>query len=587
MPAIVADTDALFFPERWDAPQVDELALPEPLGPGELADWADEMGVGVDGRDVGQIWVTPRLSDHWGLKVAADVSDAVASMTDDASHEQKISRAVFEALTEVGGGVLDALRDAGWVMDSTDRSGRPQLKPRVTIRKTTPQGKRVLRLVLTEFARLWDPNATGPYRDDPPLPDADDDPQGYARELARRVGRLTAVLGIPWGTNAGATGAALADEIRPRSWPADPGPLPTLDHTGGQTQLEPTWSYRRTPSGSELDQAVALHAYDGRLSWLARAAGAELGVGTPVWLSGEDAEAFLAKELPASALTRAGFSHDDAAALRQRADRVRRTPWQAGLWRVRLPSWDHASLLAPHPLQRAHEEVERWVTTPSLRLLREDCDLDVPILESWIHPQQHRCLDAWAQRLRRALVGDRRGAEDAAARARTASSNEERTYWLHRQWLLSAGARGFATHAREQGDTVEEATWRAVAESAKAIYAVYLQRLSSPRTLRAAQGYQHHHQASWPATVIAEQRRMDWRKIRDHAEGTGRFPIAAIRNDEYVYLSTDHNPDSTAPDTDTGELGKLRHKRTLELTEQHRKALAQGTRVEALWGETA
>lgn len=584
MPALVACTAAIYFPEQWDGWNIDELTLPEPLDAGALCDWADDLGVGLDGRDVGQLWITPALSDQWGLRVAADVSDSVAKMDDDASREQKVNRAVFDALTEVGGGVLDALNDAGWILDNTDRSGRPQLQPRVTVRKTTQRGTRVLRLVLTEFARLWDPNATGPYRDAPALPDADDEPRAYARELARRLGRLTAVLGgIPWGTNAGATGAALADWIRPRSWPTEAGPLPKLERTGGQSELEPTWGWRRRPSGSELDQATHLHAFDGRTSWLARAAGAELGVGQPAWLSSDTAEAFLQTEFTAADLTRCGLGDDDAAQLRQRADRTRRrTLWHAGLWRVQLPSWDHANLLAPHPLMRAQEPVERWVTTPSLRLLREDCELDVPVLEAWLYPQQHRCLDSWAQRLRRALVGDPKAAAEAGERAARAETADERLWWLHRQWLLTLGARGFVTDSRERGEEIDADTWNAVAETVKAIYAVYLQRLSSSRTLRAAQGYRHHHQASWPATVVAEQRRIDWRKIAQHAESSRRYPIAAVRNDEYLYLSPDADPASVAPDEDTGALGKIRHKRSVRLTDEHRRALTQGARAETL-----
>ena len=133
-------------------------------------------------------------------------------------------------------------------------------------------------------------------------------------------------------------------------------------------------------------------------------------------------------------------------------------------------------------------------------------------------------------------------------------------------------------------DRAEAETWRAVADSLKDIYAVYLQRLGSSRTAGAARGYQHHHQAVWPPTVRAEQRRIDWRKLAEHAESSQQYPVAAIRNDEYHYLSSTADPASVAPESDTGALGKLRHKRSLRLTDAHRRALAQGARIEALGG---
>ena len=66
MPLLVADTAALYFPEAFDADAVDELALSEPPSAGEVLDFAADYGVGWDGRDVGQVWITPRLSDAWG-----------------------------------------------------------------------------------------------------------------------------------------------------------------------------------------------------------------------------------------------------------------------------------------------------------------------------------------------------------------------------------------------------------------------------------------------------------------------------------------------------------------------------------------
>ncbi len=564
-PIVVADVDALYFPETHAVSEVTKLPLAAPLGLGDTLDFAADYGVGWDGRDVGQVWLTPRMTDRLGLRISADITDELTKLSEDtdATQQQKISRVVFNALTAAGGPVIDDITTAGWTLRNTDRNGTRWLQPRVTVEKNG----RVLQVVLTDYALLWDPNASGPYRTTHPLPDADEDPHGYAVELTRRIGRLVSVLRVQWGASAGRTGAGIVDEIRPKTWERGRAqPLPPLDDLAGQNQLEPTWSWHRSPSGSELDNARYLHQFDGRLAWLARAGAVELGVGTPDYILGDEAEVLLRGTRP--------------------------DKWPAATWQVTLPTWEHASIPAPHPFMRSHEPVQRWITTPSLRLLRADCDLEIPIHAAWVYPARHRCLYAFHRRVREALVGDTKAAQEAAERAEAATESDEKSWWLHRNKLLSTGARGAAEHARQQsqlGENVdhwhaEASTWDAVAASVKDVYSVYLQRLGSPNTARAAENYAHHHQGYWHPAIIAEQRRIDYLKIREHAEATGAYPIAAVRNDEYYYLSASDDPSDVSPDVDTGALGKLRAKQApAPLTDGMRRALTSGRPVEQVW----
>ena len=73
--------------------------------------------------------------------------------------------------------------------------------------------KRTFRVVLEPYVWIWDrrTDTTSPFVN---LPDADTDPVACWRELARRLERLSELLGIPWSTSPGSTGESLFSQIQ-------------------------------------------------------------------------------------------------------------------------------------------------------------------------------------------------------------------------------------------------------------------------------------------------------------------------------------------------------------------------------------
>jgi len=406
--------------------------------------------------------------------------------------------------------------DQGW-----EASG--QLAPWNRIRRE----KRTFRVVLEPYVWIWDrrTDSTSPFIE---LPDANTDPVGCWRELARRLERLAELLGIPWSTSPGSTGESLFSQIqwgRERDMKrrhergehdeqkdariltaAVPLPVARLGH--GQRHLEWEFLYHPEIDKTELAKATVLQTYDRRGSYLSSAGGIDLGFGPVEHL---DQEAAIAVVTAA------------------KAPKVK-IPF--GMWRVTLPAWEQKSP-PPHPDQHPYEKVQRWVSTPTLILLLEDEDTggagyditDLDLAEAHVQQYQARLLEPWYARCRDALLT-----------------------------------------ARADGD-------EAVARAVKGVYTGYIGRMASDFTRKGAQPW--HHQPMWGAAIRAAARAALWRVIQKHRLATGRVPVA-IDFDEIGYLGTDPDPRVNAPAADNGRLGALKSAGYLELTDELRRRAARG-----------
>ena len=388
--------------------------------------------------------------------------------------------------------------------------------------------KRTFRVVLEPYVWIWDrrTDTTSPFVN---LPDADTEPVACWRELARRLERLSELLGIPWSTSPGSTGESLFSQIqwgRERDMKrrhergehdeqkdarvltaAVPLPVDRLGH--GQRHLEWEFLYHPEVDKTELSKATVLQTYDRRGSYLSSAGGIDLGFGAVQHL---DQEAAIAAVTAARTTPKV------------------KIPF--GMWQVTLPPWNQKSP-PPHPDQHPYDKVQRWVTTPTLTLLLEDEDTggagydlpDLNLTEAYVQQHQARLLEPWYARCRDALLT-----------------------------------------ARSDGD-------EAIARAIKGVYTGYIGRMSSDFTRKGAQPW--HHQPMWGAAIRAAARAALWRVIQKHRLATGRVPIA-IEFDEIAYLGTDPDPRVNAPAADNGRLGALKSAGYLELTDTLRRRAAKG-----------
>ena len=387
--------------------------------------------------------------------------------------------------------------------------------------------KRTFRVVLEPYVWIWDrrTDTTSPFVE---LPDADTDPVACWRELARRLERLSELLGIPWSTSPGSTGESLFSQIQ---WGRERDmkrrhergehdeqkdariltaavPLPVSRLPQGQRHLEWEFLYHPEIDKTELSKATVLQTYDRRGSYLSSAGGIDLGFGPVQHL-------------------------DQAAAIAAvTAAKTPKVKVPFGMWRVTLPAWDQKSP-PPHPDQHPYEKVQRWVTTPTLILLLEDEDTggagydltDLDLTEAHVQQYQARLLEPWYARCRDALLT-----------------------------------------ARADGD-------EAIARAVKGVYTGYIGRMASDFTRKGAQPW--HHQPMWGAAIRAAARAALWRVIQKHRLATGRVPIA-IEFDEIGYLGTDPDPRVNAPAADNGRLGALKSAGYLELTDELRRRATKG-----------
>ena len=489
----VVDVDGIYLPDRT-------IAAPEPVSSiADLAAIGEQFKIGhVAGA--GLLVVTSTLAQQIGLLPTEDALTAPLANGDSPTEDDMVERigAFLAAQTAF------LSNDGGWSADGD------VLRPWTRIRREN----RAFRIILEPLVWIWDRrvDTAGPFNE---LPDVEVDAVACWQELARRLERLAELLGVPWSTSPGATGEALFEQIqRGRSRRGGKvldaaGPLPPADYAG-QVRLEGEFSWRRRPAAEELTAAAVVHKYDKRASYLATAGGTDLGYGEPV--------------------------HTDAqgsvAAVNAARSGATKTKMPFGIWSVTLPAWTQP-MPPPHPEQRAHEPVRRWMTTATLVLLLDDEEnggagytaADLDIQESWLWPDQARFLEPWYTRCRDALLA-----------------------------------------AREENDT-------AVAGAIKGVYTGYIGRLASQYTARGPRPW--HHQPVWEATIRALARASLWRTMQKHHLTTGRVPVG-IDHDEIGYLDEVLDPTVNPPAADTGRLGALKPSGSIALDDALRRRLAQG-----------
>lgn len=551
----VLDTHAVYVMEPDG--HVTPLPLPEPPSASDIPVWGEALGLRHGKVGLGQIWLTPRLSDHLGLLPApdADMAQKISQLGLDKStmdYHARENRALWAMLTDASAQFVADLADDGWWIHPDTGTGEVVIKPFITIEKTMPDPAtgenqdRAFEIVLAAYLDRWDAKSGPATIKDHPLPSADHAPEDYAIELTRRVGRLAASLGVPWQQTPAATGAKLIDSLRVQDRDNDwrqlgASPFPELTRLRGQTEMEGNHQWHRVPSHAELQDARALILFDTRAAFLSRAGSMDFGVGEPTNVTGEDAHALL---------------------------RAKKIPY--GTYRVTLPVWDFASLPAPHPQMSTEQTNQRWVMSSSVRLLTRivhqytEFDLsDLEIHEAWVWPRQTRLLGEWVNTyIGPALRDARAQAKQARRHAEDATTDVERAYWLQ-----------------------EAASWDAVAAVTKQVYTGYFGRTASPDSARAPQPYQHHHRPHVYEAIKGESRGIDWLKIAQHGAATGIYPIAAAGTDSYYYLAPSTDPTGVQPQADDGRLGKLRVKRIVELTDDARDLLASGISAARLESE--
>lgn len=503
--AVVIDPDGIYLPDGT-------VVAPEPI-----TTIADAAAIGERFRighptGPGLLVLTQAMVETLGL--VQDEAILTAPMPDgEPVTNEEIPKRIQAFLADQPGFLSN---DQGW-----EAAG--QLGPWTRIRRE----KRVFRLVLEPYVWIWDrrEESPTPFLN---LPDPQVDAVACWRELARRLERLTELLGIPWSTSPATTGEALfaqiqwgreremkrrhergdRDEQKDARILTDATPLPLEQLGNRQRLLEGEYGYHPAVDKNLLDGASVLQTYDRRGSYLSTAGGIDLGYGP---LEHLDAQAAVA------AVTAA------------QAPKVK-MPF--GMWRITLPKWDEAGP-PPHPDQHPFEPVTRWVTTPTLVLLLEDRDTggaayridELDLTEAYVHRYQARLLEPWYTRIRDALLTARGDGDDAVARA------------------------------------------------IKGVYTGYIGRLGSGLTLRSQRPW--HHQPLWEAAIRAGARSALWRVVTKHRNATGRVPVA-VDHDEIGYLDTETNPTVNAPAADNGRLGALKSAGYLQLTPDLRRRAARG-----------
>lgn len=491
--AAVVDVDGIYLPDGT-------VGAPERVSTiADLAAIGEQYRIGHS-AGAGLLVVTSTLAQDLGLLPSEELLTATMPSGDAPTEDDMVDR-IVAFLAEQTAFLSNA---DGWSADGD------VLRAWTRIRRES----RAFRIVIEPVVWIWDrrEESASPFNH---LPDVEVDPVACWQELARRLERVAELLGVPWSTSPGATGAAIFEQIqRSRSRRGGrvldaAGPIPPID-LGGQARLEGEFNYRRRPSAAELEAASVVHRYDKRASYLATAGGTDLGYGDPTFFDADSS----------------------VQAVRSARSGTAKKKMPFGIWRVTLPPWGR-STPPPHPDQRDFESVSRWITTATLVLLLDDEDAggagytleELEIAESWQWPDQARFLEPWYTRCRDALL-TARGEDDAP-----------------------------------------------VANAIKNVYTGYIGRLASQYTLKGSRPF--HHQPVWEATIRAMARASLWRAMQKHRLSTGRVPVG-IDHDEIGYL--DDNPDPTVnpPAVDTGRLGALKPSGSVELTDELRQRLASG-----------
>lgn len=525
--AAVFDPSGVYLPDgtRWP--------LPEDIGVADVLSAGDRLGIGHT-AGVGALVLTDELCVRLGLDLV--VPEGTAG--DDAREWMR------SALAEAGEVFLAGAVEAGW------RAHEDRLGPETRIRRAAGPdgaGERAFDLVLLDY--LW----TFDRRDSHLAQTVDPDwpVERQCAEIARLYGRAGQLLGIPWQGTARQVGQRLFDVTqKQRSRAAGrgkkvddagrdrgrvvelPGPRPQL--TGwAPAELEPETNWRRprgVPRTELRPKRLWLHTFDRRAAYLASMGGAELGYLT-------EPQPRMHHLVGADAICEAVAGTQGGAG---------KPP--AGLYRLCLPPWRDEKLPPPHPLMRGDESMVVWTTAPSLELLCGPDDtasawpgagyelaelLDGDSAEAWVFPAQGRLLAGWYATLRDARIA-----------------------------------------ADTDGD-------QRLVDTIKLVYAGYQGGLARREPLGGKRPY--HHQPLWRDTIRASSRAAVWRRLWTGWHLHGRAPLA-VEVDEVAYLSTGQDPAAAAPMVDEGKLGQLSARKSLQLTDAHRNALAEGRSAFSLLG---
>lgn len=536
----MVDLDAVYLPEQDGT--ITPLPQSEPPSAATIAEFGEAFGLRQGRYGIGHIHLSPRLSDHLGLVVDEDLTAKVNELglnqrQDLTDWRSKRNVAAAEQLAERGSEFMNELHHAGWQVN--------RLGPRFTIRRPDPDAPedsprtRAFTVVLEAYTYMWEPDErdpSGPDQQKQPLPDSDDEPGAYCRQLTNRLAWAGELLGVPWQASAASTGAELIDRLPVRmkkdpdtgakhtDWrrlgaEAIPEQALQANRVGGQHMWEPHNRWAQAPTDDTLAAAREIVLFDERYSYLPRARSLAFGYGEP--------------------------EHIEPAAV---AQRLADGEHLYGLVLLRLPTWDVATLPPPHPDMPTPAAAEgtvirRWTSMRTAWLLAnlgkhtqfEGEDLSEFIEDAWVWPHTHRLFNKWADTVREARA-----------------------------------------HAEQQIGAAHSDDWAAVEAMVKSVYTGYLGKLASRRVLKTgSERYHHHYRPLAQATVWGEQRVQGFLKLARYAQ-TGVPPLFAAGTDSYGYLSPTITGDEPKPDTDDGKAGKLRVKQRLTLTDHMRQRLLDG-----------
>ena len=332
--AAIADLDGIWLSggERIDWPT---KSLPKHVG--QLQQLADYLNLGTQTTKYlsasGQIWIGADLARHMGI-------DATTIEAASEADRDKVAREMTADLPAV----TEALA-AGWKLGGDGKSlGR-------WTRVWQGSNKSVWLVLVPALPRA--PKAM-------PLVSGSPD----HATLAKRIGLLASALGAPFHHSAASTGLDLMKDLRRKD--KDKGFFRVIDPvppaTIGNLESETNWC--RTPTEEELEHTY-VHAYDRAGSYLAGAAGLELGVGEAV-------------------------HHPEGTAF---------VPKMPGLWLIEVPEIGDRRM--PNPLDWRGNSAGRvrWRATPGLEFAF-DQEYEPKILEAYTWPERARVLDPFYEACR-------------------------------------------------------------------------------------------------------------------------------------------------------------------------------------------
>jgi hypothetical protein len=319
--AAVLDADGAWLPDgsRLPLPPLNDLV--------DVVAWAEEVGLGIEHKNApshdGQVWLMPAIAAAIGLPHEAPPRASKGA-----------ARALHPALAKT--------RAAGY------ESG--ELKAWT---KVWRPGGRSLRIVVVPWLTL----------DECPLLVGDDDPS----ELARRVGRYIAEVGIPYWVSPAMTGVDLMSHQRRggryRLEAVEP-PAPALQTSSQTHEIDFRWMRELTP---EERGHRFVHAFDLNGMYLSAASSVELGLGAARHVENPSFEG----KLP------------------------------PGYWLVSPPRWTNAKLPDPFdPAGHGYAGKAVWVATPTLQTVREIYDLSPTPIEAYVWDESARYLEPWYEGLR-------------------------------------------------------------------------------------------------------------------------------------------------------------------------------------------